>query len=129
MSQNPLNLGLRFILELVALGALGYWGWRNHTGSLAYLLAVGLPILAAALWGTFRVPEDASASGKAPVAVPGWLRLLLELTLFTGATAALLAAGNPRVAWILAGVVLVHYLLSYDRVLWLLGLSASPQRQ
>ena len=72
MSNNPLNLGLRFILELVMLYALGFWGWTRHAGFLRYLLTIGLPLLAAGLWGVFRVPEDASANGKAPVPVPGW---------------------------------------------------------
>jgi hypothetical protein len=30
MSKNPANLALRFVLELAALAALGYWGWTTH---------------------------------------------------------------------------------------------------
>ena len=32
MSAHPINLALRFILELAALYALGYWGWTQHDG-------------------------------------------------------------------------------------------------
>ena len=71
MSQNPLNLGLRFILELVALYAFGFWGWVQHEGFMRYVLVAGLPLLAATLWGTFRIPEDASANGKARRSLDG----------------------------------------------------------
>lgn len=120
MGQNPLNLAFRFLLEIVALLALAFWGWTQHTGLLRVLLAAGLPVLAAVLWATFRVPGDSSASGGAPVAVPGWLRLLLELALFVGAVWALHDAGATTAALVLGLAVLLHYALSYDRVLWLL---------
>ena len=120
MSQNPINLAIRFLLELVALAALAYWGWTQHMGILRYLLAIGLPLLAATMWGTFRVPADASANGKAPVAVPGWLRLLLEVLFFTSAAWCLFDAGATLAGYVFSGIALVHYLISYDRVLWLL---------
>lgn len=120
MSQNPLNLALRFVLELIALYAVGFWGWMKFDGLLHYLAGIGLPLLAAFLWGTFRVPGDASANGQAPVAVPGWLRLLLELGLFIFAACGLLDAGAVTAAILFGGVSLLHYLISYDRVLWLL---------
>jgi hypothetical protein len=120
MGQNPLNLALRFILELAALAAIGYWGWTWGDGALRYILAIGLPLLAAALWGTFRVPGDASSSGNAPVAVPGLVRLLLELGFFAFATWGLYTSGATLLAWILGGLVLFHYLISYDRIRWLL---------
>ena len=120
MGQNPINLAFRFLLEIGALLAVGFWGWTQHTGLLRVLLAVGLPLLAAVLWGTFRVPGDASASGRAPVAVPGWLRLLLELVLFAAAVRALNASGASTAALIFGLAVVIHYALSYDRVLWLL---------
>lgn len=120
MGQNPINLAFRFLLEIGALLALGFWGWTQHTGLLRILLTVGLPLLAAVLWGTFRVPGDASASGHAPVAVPGWLRLLLELALFAAAVWALNASGATTAAVIFGLAVVIHYAISYDRMLWLL---------
>jgi protein involved in polysaccharide export with SLBB domain len=67
MGQNPLNLALRFVLEIVALIAVGYWGWTAATGVLGYVLAIGLPLLAAVFWGTFRVPGDDSGSSTGDV--------------------------------------------------------------
>jgi hypothetical protein len=120
MSRNPINLAVRFLLELVGLYAVGLWGWTQHTGYLRYLLGIGLPLIAAALWGTFRVPADTSANGKAPVPVAGWLRLLLEVVFFTSAAWCLFDAHMVQAGYIFSGIALIHYLVSYDRILWLL---------
>ena len=120
MSQQPLNLALRFLLEIAASVAIGYWGWHQAEGPLRYAPAILLPLTAAALWGTFRVPGDPSASGDAPVAVPGVVRLGFELALFAFAVWGLSREGAPILALFLAGTVLVHYVVSYDQILWLL---------
>jgi hypothetical protein len=120
MSSNPINLAVRFLLELSALLAIGFWGWRQGEGSFRFVLAIGLPLIAAVLWGTFAVPDDPSRSGKAPVPVPGIVRLVLELAFFAFATWALYNAGATQLSWLLGGVTLVHYILSYDRLWWLI---------
>jgi hypothetical protein len=114
MSEHPLNLAVRFFLELCALFALGYWGWSQHAGMWRLLLGVGAPLLAASLWGIFRNPGD---HGKGHVPVAGPVRLALEAVFFTAAVWALAAAGKPFWAWALAGAVVLHYLVSYDRLL------------
>jgi len=113
MANNPINLLLRFVLELAGLWAFAYWGWTQHAGLARWPWTLGLPLLAAALWGTFRVPND---PGKAPVAVPGWVRLLLEAAFFGGAAWALYAAGREAWALVFGVIVLLHYAASYDRV-------------
>ena len=120
MSNHPLNLIYRFLLELSALVALGWWGWQQSEGLLRVILAIGLPLLAAAAWGTFAVPNDKSRSGKAPIPVPGLIRLLLEFLILFGAAWALNHGGAQNLARVFALAILSHYLLSYDRVLWLL---------
>ena len=119
MSQNPLNLVLRFLLEIVALLALGAWAKAQFPGMLGFVLMILIPLIAAVFWGTFNVKDDPSRSGKAPVPVPGFIRLLLELFFFGSATWALFAF-NPTYGWIFGLVVLAHYILSYDRIAWLL---------
>lgn len=85
MATHPINLVLRFILELAAWFALGYWGWVAHQGVMRWLLTIGLPFAAIVVWGVFRVPGDPR---DAPVAVPGIVRLALEgIILFGGALA------------------------------------------
>ena len=117
---HPINLTLRFLLELAALGGLGYWGWTQHAGLPRWMLGIGLPIAAAVLWGTFAVPDDPSRSGNAPIPTPGWLRLVLELLLLGGGAWALAAAGQNTAAWIMAVITLLHYAASLDRITWLL---------
>lgn len=118
MANHPLNLALRFALELAGLGALGYWGWTANSGLWQVVVGVGLPLIAAALWGTFRVPND---PGPAPVTVPGYLRLALEAAFFGGAVMGLALAGRDTLALSLGLLVAGHYLVSYDRVRWLLA--------
>jgi len=119
MGSHPLNLTLRFLLELTAMWAMGYWGWTQHEGPVRWLLAIGTPLLAAILWGTFAVLDDPSRSGKAPVPTPGVLRLLLELSFFVFATIALVASQRVSAGWVLGITTIFHYAISYDRILWL----------
>jgi hypothetical protein len=120
MGSHPLNLALRFLLEIAALVAIGYWGFSQHTGIWRFVIGIGGPLVAAVLWGALAVPDDPRRSGKAPVPVSGVLRLVLELSLFGFAVWALYDAGSPVLALILGIITIVHYALSYDRVAWLL---------
>ena len=120
MGSHPINLGIRFILEIAAFISMGVWGWYQGSGISGYLFAVGIPLLAMILWGVFNVPGDPSRSGKAPVVVLGIMRLILELVIF-GTAVWMLYAVNGLVPSLILGItVVVHYLVSYDRVLWLL---------
>jgi len=120
MGFHPANLAIRFLLELSALAAMGAWGWRQGDGSGRYAFALLVPLVAAGAWGVFAVRGDRSRSGKAPVAVPGAVRLGLEAAFFAFAVFALHEAGSRSFSAILAGAVAVHYAASYDRVAWLL---------
>jgi hypothetical protein len=110
-----LNLALRFLLELCALAALVYWGFHSAQGALLkVILGIGVPLLAATAWGTFRVPDD---PGKAPVAVPGKVRLLLELVFWSAAVAGLAGAGQVTLAWVFGLLVVVNNALMPERLL------------
>ena len=106
---------------IVALLALGIWGWQQSDGWPRFVLALAIPLVAAAVWGTFNVPQDPSRSGAAPVAVTGILRLAIELTLFLSAIWALYATGYTSAGLVLGIIVAVHYVASYDRIHWLLA--------
>lgn len=120
MGSHPINLVFRFILEIAALIVMGIWGWNQSDNWSRYLLAALVPIFAAVLWGVFAVPDDPSRSGKAPIPVRGTIRLALELAFFALAASALNDLGAVQLSWIMAIAVTVHYLLSMDRVNWLL---------
>ncbi len=48
------NLALRFLLELCALGALDYWGFETGGGAVAkILLGIGTPLVAAVNYANF----------------------------------------------------------------------------
>ena len=121
MGSHPINLAVRFLLELAALSSMGLWGWRVGEGWSRFLLAALLPVAAAALWGVFAVPDDPSRSGAAPIAVPGFVRLILEAAVFGFGIWALKDSGFIRTSLLLGVVVVVHYALSYDRITWLLN--------
>lgn len=82
MSKNIINLTFRFLLEISALVSVGFWAYQLIDGWLSIVLAIGIPFLISTLWGVFAVPNDPSRSGKAPIPTPGFIRILLELSIF-----------------------------------------------
>lgn len=120
MGSHPINLGFRFLLEIIALIASGMWAWKQSDGWLKLILAIGLPIVLAAIWGVFAVPNDPSRSGSAPIVTPGFIRLVIELGIFAFASWSLYSIGFNTACIAFAVLVALHYMLSYDRILWLL---------
>ena len=120
VATHPLNLALRFLLELAALWGLGAYGWAR-SGGARWVYAILFPLVAATLWGGFAVPGDPSRGGKPAIVVPGLVRLALELAVFGAGTWALYALGRQRSASLLGCAVVFHYALSLDRIRWLLA--------
>ncbi len=112
------NEVLRFLLELAALAAMALWGWTTNDGVMRWIAAIGVPLVAAAGWGVFRVPGD---PGPAPVAVPGVVRLALEIVFFATAAVLLYVAGQPLPAVAFSALVLLHYAVGYRRITWLVA--------
>jgi hypothetical protein len=112
MNTNPINLAVRFLLEITMLITFACWGWQSATGWIRYAAAPGIPLLAAILWGVFRIQNDPK---PAPVAIPGIARLLLEWTLFGLTVLALFSMGQFLAGIVIAVVVKLHYIFSYDR--------------
>ena len=99
------NATLAFLLELVALGVLAVWGWRNGDGAvLRVLLAVGIPLLAALLWGLFAAPH-----ASVPTA---WGRPAVQLLVLGGAALALATLTRPALGLGLAAVVAANLALA-----------------
>ncbi|HET7385563.1 MAG TPA: YrdB family protein [Pedococcus sp.] len=99
-------LAVRFLAELGLLVAFGWGGWfLVDPLAIAIVLAVGLPALAAFVWGRWLAPR---ATGR----LPDPARLGVEMTLF--ALALLLVAGaHPRPHSVVFGlVVFVAFLVS-----------------
>lgn len=124
MSQHPINLLLRFLLELAALAADADWGLHQGSGIVSILLAIATPAVAATVWGVFRVPND---PGRAPVVVSGRGRLAIECVVFATATCALAGTRSSLMAGLFAAIVVAHYAWSYDRTAALLRNAPVPQ--
>jgi len=114
-------LAFRFILELCALIAVGFWGWNQTNSPVNFLFAIGFPIIMAFIWGVFAVQNDKSRSGKAPIPIPGLNRLLLELILFAIAAWSIYSLEHHKLCLLFGLATLIHYVLSYDRIVWLLS--------
>ncbi len=107
-SALPVNANdvVAFFVELGALVLLTVAGWRAGSSTREQLvLAVTLPVVAAALWGVFAAP-------RARIQV-GWLRLVTKvLVLGAGVVAGFVVL--PRTwAVVVAVVVVVNTTLMY----------------
>lgn len=118
--MNTANLALRFLQELAALAGLAILAWQSASGWWRLVIAVLVVFIAMALWGVFAVPNDPSRSGNAPVPIPGVVRLVLELALLLGSPYAWHLGGFTLFAATFTALVVFHYLLSIERVMWLL---------
>ena len=119
MNQHPVNLAIRFLLEMSMLIIFAYWAWHRYEGFSRFLFGLLFPLAGAILWTVFRVDGD---PGKAIISVEGWVRLLLECSLFGIAFYMLLTLKMHKWAYIFLGISILHYMVSYDRIRWLLKL-------
>lgn len=102
-----LNLLVRFLLELSMYAAVGYWGFKMHSGWVPKVIfGIGLPVLMAMLWGLFLAP-------KATHPLHGALRLLLELTLLGSGAIALFASGNANLGCLYIAILFVNEVLVF----------------
>ena len=120
MGSNPINLTIRFLLELTALFAMGMWGWKLSDNWMRFILVIAIPIIAMVIWGTFAVPDDPSRSGQAPIQVSGVIRLLIEFTFFSFAVWIFQDLGLLKLSLWFGVITIIHYAISYDRIIWLL---------
>jgi len=115
------NLALRFGLEVAAFVGLGAAAWDQTTGATQWIAVIAVPVGAMAVWGIFNVLNDPSRSGKAPVEVPGWVRLAIELLILGAGTFALGAVWSSSLGIAVAVLIALHYAASWSRVRWLLN--------
>lgn len=105
---------------MTVLVAVGMWGWHQADGWMRWVIAIGVPMMLSVIWGVFNVPGDPSRSGEAPVVVPGIVRLLIEAAFFIFGSWALMSLGYRAFGGAFIVIVVVHYLVSFNRILWLL---------
>ena len=100
------NLTLRFVLEVCAIFAMGYWGWHAHSGLSRWLMVIAAPAAWIALWGLFGSP-------KARVDLSAPAHLGFEIVMAGVAAVALYVAGRPELAVGFAVVCVVNRLLGW----------------
>jgi hypothetical protein len=101
------NLLLRFLLELCALGALGYWGFKTGSATITkVVLGVGAPLVAAVVWGTFLSP-------RAPIQLHWVVVLVLQALVFASAAAGLVSTGHRSLAIVFGVIVVINAILMY----------------
>lgn len=102
-AYRALNLGLAFLLELLALAALCFWGF--HIGSstaIHIVLGIALPVVAAVLWGLF------AAGGGPKYTTPPWFKIFIKALVYGAATVGLFVTGHPVLAIVFAALVIVN---------------------
>lgn len=100
------NLGLSFVLELCALGALSFWGFNASENSLVRLiLGVGAPLAMIVTWGMYLAPKSSRRFREPALSIA-------KLIVFGIAAAALVAAGQTTAAAIFLAAVVTNLMLA-----------------
>jgi hypothetical protein len=100
------NVGLRALMELGIVVALGYWGYRTgESTTVKILLSIGAPLIGFGTWGLVDLRNVGS------LAEP--LRLIEELVISGLAAFAWYAAGAQTWGWALGFTSIVHHVLVY----------------
>ncbi|HEY1488482.1 MAG TPA: YrdB family protein [Micromonosporaceae bacterium] len=97
------NLGLAFLLELLALAALCLWGFHIGSSTAVHIvLGIALPLVAAILWGLF------AAGGGPRFVTPTWFKIFIKVLVYGAATVGLFVTGHPVLAIVYALLVVVN---------------------
>jgi Protein of unknown function (DUF2568) len=101
------NLAARFLLELVGIGAVGYWGYQAVDGMPARIgLAAGGVVALVAVWALVSAPKATNAIGQD-------VRIIIGSGVLLLAAGALAAAGHPTLAQVLAGAIIINTVLLF----------------
>lgn len=101
------NDSVRFLVELAALVAVGYWGFHDHSAwTTKLLIGIGGPVLIASVWAIWMAPESKRRA-------PEGIRAGLELVIFGGATASLAASTGPALATLFAVIAGLNAVLDH----------------
>lgn len=120
-AQPAVMLAVRFLLELIALGALGWAGWNLGGGGIAGgALAALFVVAAGAAWGALTVPGDPARNPTPVIVVPGWARLLVEAAVFGLAAWALWVYVSRAASESYLTALGIVSLVGWDRIWWLL---------
>jgi hypothetical protein len=99
------TLVIRFIVEIVGIAALGYWGLQTSTDGFGRIvLAIAAPLALLVVWTMIAAPRASNALTQPQRDLIGTALLLL-------AAVALAMAGQPTLALVFAAVVVIDHLV------------------
>jgi uncharacterized protein DUF2568 len=97
-------LAIRFIVELLGIAAVAYWGWQTGPeGFGRVLLAVGAAVGLIVVWAFVVAPKADNPLSQQVRDVIGTVLLLV-------AAGGLAAAGEPTLATVFAAVIVIDWL-------------------
>lgn len=98
---------LAFSLEMAMLAALGYWGFlEGKKAPLKYILGLGMPIAAIALWAMWAAPKSSSRLEQPYL-------LLFKLVLYGITAFGLHRSGLAYWSYWFAGLAVISVLVEY----------------
>lgn len=103
---KSVNQTFVFFMELVMIGSLAYYGYKQSTFVNRYLLAILLPAIAITLWAIFAAPKSSNRLNL-PYLV------IFRAAMFLIASLLLYLSGNKVVAWITAIIAIVTQVIAY----------------
>lgn len=102
---SMINMGLRFLLELIALVIYGYWGYTVGSTSIGKgILCLLVPLMIAMIWGFFGSP-------KAKFHLSSGAHLLLELLIFLLPVVLLISIEKVEIDYLYGGIFILNKLL------------------
>jgi Protein of unknown function (DUF2568) len=104
--MQAVNDGLQVVLEVLVLASLALWGWEEGGEFGRWILAIGVPLAFAIVWGTLVTRYSASKLDDPS-------RLRLEIVIFVCAAAALLRIGHPVLSVLFVLLAATQLTLTY----------------
>ena len=98
------TLAVRFLIEVIGIGAVGYWGFQAVDGTGRVALGLGAALALIVVWALVVAP-------KATNPLTQTQRDLIGTGLLLIAAAALAMAGQPAIALAFAVVVVIDWLI------------------
>jgi hypothetical protein len=100
------NVGIRALMELGIVLALGYWGYKTgESATTKILLSIGAPLIGFGIWGLVDFRNTGSLADP--------LRLIEELVISGFAAFAWYVSGAQTWGWGLGIISIVHHVLVY----------------
>ncbi|HET9083281.1 MAG TPA: YrdB family protein [Candidatus Limnocylindrales bacterium] len=96
-------LTMRFVVELLGIAAVAYWGWQSGPDGIGrVLLAVGGAVALIVVWGFVVAP-------KADNPLSQQVRDIIGTVLLLVAAGGLAAVGEPTLAMVFAAVIVIDW--------------------